>query len=153
VSSSSKPLSILYLSIILFLLFSISHQKFLGVLVIFMFININVVRWILVLVSVFLWVILLLRKGTSVIIPLLEKCLYLWMLPSLNRKLIPRGASNTSLQGEIGSKEEEKLSWDEMIIPIVFRVEITPPTPSKLPEERELRVLPKYQPKRGGDLG
>jgi hypothetical protein len=151
VSSSSKPPSILYLSIILFLLFSISHQKFLGVLVIFMFININVVRWILVLVSVFLWVILLLRKGTSVIIPLLEKCLYLWMLPSLNRKLIPRGASNTSLQGEIGSKEEEKLSWDEMIIPIVFRVEITPPTPSKLPEERELRIYARRKKNQGQD--
>ena len=27
-----------------------------------------------------------------------------------------------------------------MTIPIVSRVEITPPTPSKLPEERELRV-------------
>jgi hypothetical protein len=27
-----------------------------------------------------------------------------------------------------------------MTIPIVFSVEITPPTPSKLPEERELRV-------------
>jgi hypothetical protein len=52
----------------------------------------------------------------------------------------PRGASNTSLQGEIGSKEEEKLSWDEMTIPIVSKVKITPPTPSKLPEERELRV-------------
>jgi hypothetical protein len=52
----------------------------------------------------------------------------------------PKGASNTSLQGEIGSKEEEKLSWDEMTIPIVSKVEITPPTPSKLPEERELRV-------------
>uniref|UniRef100_A0A2N9EKA6 Integrase catalytic domain-containing protein n=1 Tax=Fagus sylvatica TaxID=28930 RepID=A0A2N9EKA6_FAGSY len=64
--------------------FSISHQKFLGVLVIFMFINIDV--------------------------------------------------------GEIGSKEEEKLSWDEMTIPIVSRVEITPPTPSILPKERELRV-------------
>jgi hypothetical protein len=51
-----------------------------------------------------------------------------------------RGASDTSLQGEIGSKEEEKLSWNEMTIPIVSRVEITPPTPSKLPEERELRV-------------
>jgi hypothetical protein len=96
-SSSSKPLSILYLSIILFLLFSISHQKFLGVLVIFMFININAVRWILVPVSVFLWVILLLKKGTSVIIPLLEKCLYLWMLPSLNRKLIFQGELLTLL--------------------------------------------------------
>uniref|UniRef100_A0A2N9FX30 Reverse transcriptase Ty1/copia-type domain-containing protein n=1 Tax=Fagus sylvatica TaxID=28930 RepID=A0A2N9FX30_FAGSY len=106
-----------------------------------MFININVVRWIPVSVSVFLWVILLLRKGTSVIIPILENCLYLWMLPSLNKKhYFPRGASDTSLQGEIGSKEEEKLSWDEMTIPIVSRVEITPPTPSKLPEERELRV-------------
>ena len=52
----------------------------------------------------------------------------------------PRGAFDTSLQREIGSKEEEKLSWNEMTIPIVFRVEITPPTPSKLPEERELRV-------------
>ena len=52
----------------------------------------------------------------------------------------PRGAFDTSLQGEIGSKEEEKLSWDEMTILIVSRVEITPPTPSKLPEERELRV-------------
>jgi hypothetical protein len=52
----------------------------------------------------------------------------------------PRGASDPSLQGEIGSKEEEKLSWNEMTIPIVSRVEITPPTPSKLLEERELRV-------------
>ncbi|GMY35278.1 hypothetical protein FCV25MIE_30520 [Fagus crenata] len=52
----------------------------------------------------------------------------------------PRGASDTSFQGEIGSKEEEKLSWDEMTILIVSRVEITPPNPSELPEERELRV-------------
>uniref|UniRef100_A0A2N9FE13 Reverse transcriptase Ty1/copia-type domain-containing protein n=1 Tax=Fagus sylvatica TaxID=28930 RepID=A0A2N9FE13_FAGSY len=32
------------------------------------------------------------------------------------------------------------MSWDEMTIPIVSRVEITPPTPSKLLKERELRV-------------
>ncbi|GMP83813.1 hypothetical protein CsSME_00037599 [Camellia sinensis var. sinensis] len=62
----------------------------------------------------FLWVILLLRKGTGVIIPLLEKCMSLWMLPSLNKTYFLAGTSNTSLQGEIGSKEGEVvLGWND----------------------------------------
>uniref|UniRef100_A0A2N9EWH5 Reverse transcriptase Ty1/copia-type domain-containing protein n=1 Tax=Fagus sylvatica TaxID=28930 RepID=A0A2N9EWH5_FAGSY len=83
--------------------------------------------------------------------PRARKCLFVGYSATQKGKLIPRGASNTSLQGEIGSKEEEKLSWDEMIIPIVFRVEITPPTPSKLPEERELRVYARRKKNQGQD--
>ena len=38
-----------------------------------------------------------------------------------------------------------------MIIPIVFKVEITPPTPSKLSEERELRVYARRKKNQGQD--